>query len=34
MSRRNILSLSAITAFGLALRLGNAIAQEAADRAV
>ena len=31
MNRRNILSLSAITAFGLALLPGNAVAQQAAD---
>jgi len=31
MNRRNVLSLSAITAFGLALLPGNAFAQSAAD---
>jgi ketosteroid isomerase-like protein len=31
MNRRNILSLSAITAFGLALLPGHAVAQQAAD---
>jgi hypothetical protein len=31
MNRRNLLSLSALTALGLALLPGNAVAQEAAD---
>ena len=31
MNRRNILSLSAITALGLALLPGSAVAQQAAD---